>query len=286
MKLNRKLLVCTVLFLFVLLGGLIPAQAEEKAAEPPKAAEAPKPTATVTTDILNQYVFRGLALSQGNSAVIQPGFTAAYMGFSLNIWGNFDTHEKTHNPNLIAKHNGDAAWNETDITTSYTRELFPNFSATVGNVYYSLVNSTYDTDEVFFGGAYTFPWLTVGMTAYREVLGHFPGWWVQLDLTKSFPLPYIEGMSLDVGATFGYMIMEDSSKTVLNLDGRTGEYSEPHSGTIQAALKIPFCKYFTVAPKVGVAFPLSDTASEFIKANSFDKDDVHVFGGINLTASF
>jgi hypothetical protein len=233
--------------------------------------------------VLSQYIFRGVAFSR-NSAVFQPSASVSLYGFTANIWSNIDSHQSTNNPNIFLK-NRSVEWNETDFTLSYTRELFKNFSATVGTVYYRLENSAFDAFEVYGGASYTFPWLTVAFTMYREV-SHFPGWWFQLDLTKSFPLPYIDGMSLDLGATLGYLVLEDKLKTVLDLAGNTGSYSEPHSGTVQAALKIPFAKYFTVAPKIGLAFPLTGEASDYIKGNSWDKEDVHFFGGFNVTANF
>jgi hypothetical protein len=275
---KKKWFIGVLLCEFLMLAWLVPARADEK---PP---EEPKPTASLSTDILSQYVFRGVAFSR-DSAVIQPSMTFGYEGFALNIWGNFDTRQKTHNPNLAPKNNdGNPAWNETDVTFSYTRELFKDFSVTAGSVYYSLQNAAYDAFELFGGVSYTLPWFTAGVTAYREV-SHTPGWWVQLDLSKSFPISCYEGMALNVGATFGYFILEDSD-TVVNLAGDLGDYSEWHSATLQASLTVPVCKYVTVAPKLGLALPLTNAASDFIKGNSFDKEDIHVFGGVNLTASF
>lgn len=284
---KRNLLLFTLLFQFMLVGSVVPALAEEKPAE--AAAEAPKPSATFSTDILSQYLFRGIALSK-DSAVVQPSLAFSWYGFTMSVWGNLDTSQQTNNPLLLPANGGyvkndkSAHWNETDFTLAYSREIFKDFSITLGNTYYSLDYARFDTYEVFGGASYAFPWFTVAFTTFKEV-SHTPGWWMQLDITKSFPLPYIEGMSLDLGAQFGYMILEDDD-TTLDSDGTLGSYSEPHAGTITAALKIPCFQYFTVAPKLGVAFPLSDNASHFIKANSFDSDDVHVFGGINLTASF
>lgn len=242
-----------------------------------QAAPAPaedKPTASVSVDFLSQYLWRGYALS-AHSAVIQPSITAGYKGFSVNIWGNLDTDQ-----NLFQ--NG-AKWNETDLTASYTRELFKNFSGTVGTIYYSLENATYDSWEVFTGVSYNFPWFTLGLTSYREV-SHNPGWWVQLDVGKNIPLPWC-GMNLALGASLGYEILDDSS-TVLDKAGRTGSYSAFHAATLSTALQIPVCKYVTIAPKIGVALPMSNAASANIEANSWDGDDTHVFGGLNITASF
>ncbi|MBU4233876.1 MAG: hypothetical protein KKF43_15280 [Proteobacteria bacterium] len=63
----------------------------ETKAEEPKGPE--KPTWNVGTDILSQYVWRGIALSR-NSAVIQPSITGTYKGIAVNVWNNFDTSEQ------------------------------------------------------------------------------------------------------------------------------------------------------------------------------------------------
>jgi len=245
-----------VVLTFILSGPVLPAHAGEEAKED-------KPTVNLSVDVLSQYLWRGYALSS-DSAVLQPSATVSYKGFSLNLWGNFDTDE--------ALPNKGARWNETDFTFSYARELFKGFNATVGGTYYSLVNSRYDSVEVFGGVSYAFPWVTVGVTGYREV-SHSPGWWVQMDLSKNFPLPCY-GLSLDLGASLGYLVLEDSN------------YSEFHAGQVFGALNIPLGKYFTVSPRVGVSFPLSDGARREIETVSWDGEDTHVFGGIRLSAAF
>ncbi|MEM5790237.1 MAG: hypothetical protein AAGU11_23200, partial [Syntrophobacteraceae bacterium] len=260
---TRSILAFSTLLILVLLssGQTFTAWAQERALEPPPAAEPAGPSATVSADILNQYVFRGVALSRGDTPVIQPSISASYLGFALSIWGNLDTRQSTNNPLLpvsaggFLKDDKNARWNETDITLSYTREICKDFSVTFGNIYYQLANTRFDAYELYGGLSYALPWFTVAVTSFKEIT-HTPGWWVQLDLTKSFPLSFYEGMSLDVGASFGYQIFEDEDST-LDLGGNTGSYSEFHSGTLQAALKIPLHKYVTIAPKVGVAFPLT-----------------------------
>jgi len=134
------------------------------------------------------------------------------------------------------------------------------------------VNSRYDSFEVFGGISYAFPWVTVGVTGYREV-SHSPGWWVQMDLSRNFPLPCY-GLSLDLGASLGYLVLED------------GNYSEFHAGQLFGSLNIPLGKYFTVSPRVGVSFPLSEGARKEIETVSWDGEGTHVFGGIRVSAAF
>jgi uncharacterized protein (TIGR02001 family) len=238
---------------------------------PVLAAEEERPTASLSTDFLNQYVFRGIAFSN-DSLVIQPSMTVGYKGFSANVWGNFDTDEDFSNKG--------ANWNETDFTLSYSREIYCGLSGTVGGILYS-VDGIDDSFEVFGGLSYAFPWVTVSFNAYREV-SHFPGWWLQLDVSRSFELPWY-GMSLALTASAGYQHSDDVGT---NPPGETGEYSALHSGQFMSALNIPVAKYFTVSPKLGVVFPLSSEGSDRIGALSVDGDEVHLVGGINLTLAF
>ncbi len=280
---KKKFLVCATLLSLAFLPPTLAARADEA----PKPPDEPKPSATVSMDVLSQYIFRGTAQST-DSAVMQPSFTASYLGFSANIWGSFDTSRHSNNPFLQIPHDqrGDAKWSETDFTLSYTRELCKDFSVVVGDVYYSLSNPfPYDLNEVFAGLIYNLPWFSVAFTSYREVT-HSPGWWFQFDITRSIPLEMIcKGTSLDLGASFGYLILDDKD-TLLNLSGTTGSFSDMDTAQLTAALKIPVYKSITVSPKVGVWLPLTGAASRYLEANSFDSKDTHVYGGINLTATF
>lgn len=254
-----------VMSMFVLLNSTQVRAQVDKPVPPDEAAPAAedKPTATLSTDFLSQYMFRGVAFSAG-SVVIQPSLTLAYKGLSLNMWGNFDTSEKLYS--------GHEKWNETDITLSYTRELYKNLTGTIGYIYYSLPNSTEDSNEFFVGLAYAFPWFTVGVTGYRE-FNFYPGWWMQIDLSRNFKLPWYD-MNVDVGASFGY------------LDSSTQNFADWHSGTLTAALNIPINKYITISPRIGFAFPLTADAWDNVRANSWDGQPDHVFGGLRVTASF
>jgi uncharacterized protein (TIGR02001 family) len=253
-------LACIVLALVLAVGfPAFGAQDEEKAE--PKKEDCP--TFGASVDFLSQYIFRGVAFS-ASSAVIQPSVTIGYKGLALNVWGNFDTSEK-----LFGK---DPRWNETDITLSYSREIFKGLTANVGTIYYVLVNSPKDSVEAFAGLSYAFPWFTLGVTGYRE-FKYFPGWWMQIDLTRNFKLPYRD-MSLDLGVSVGY------------LDSNPQGFADWHSGQLSAALNVPIGKHITVSPKIGFAFPITSDGRDNIKVNSWDGDAEHVFGGIRIAASF
>ncbi len=257
-----------IFMLGILTGGITPATAEDE----------DRPTASLSVDFLTQYVWRGYALSDdAKGMVIQPSMTFGYKGFALNIWGNMDTDDK----NPAGPEDG-VAWNETDFTLSYSREIVPNLTGNVGVIYYAL-DKVDDSFEVYLGASYALPWFTVGLTGYWEV-SHYPGWWAQLDLSRNFKLPCYD-MSIDVGSTF---IFQDSNDTLAYTDPSNPDhaFSGFLSGTLTAALNIPVAKYFTISPKVGYAFPLSGKAGDLIENLSWDKDDDHLFGGVRISAAF
>ena len=294
---KRKTLVCIILFLFLFTPSMaVVAWADDQPA-PPAEQKPPAPSFSFSTDILNQYIFRGAAQSK-DSAVFQPSFTVIYSGFSASVWGNFDTAR--HSNNLLmplpSGQAGNAKWSETDFTVSYTREVCPNLSLLVGNIYYGLQEpiSNFDQDELFGGVSYAFPWLTVAFTTYGEVT-HSSDIWFELDLSRSIPVDMLcKGATLDLGANFGYLILPHDNNN-LSLAGVTpasptakdvGSYSDFHTAQLTADVKFPIGKYVTIAPKIAVWLPLTNAAENFLKANSLDTGSTHVVGGVNLTATF
>jgi hypothetical protein len=293
---RKKVLACAILFLTISFP-FMAVWADEPTAPAPTAPapaaatpsdDACKPTATFSADILSQYIFRGVAESKG-SAVIQPAATITWNGFSATIWGNFDTDRNSNNPFLPLR-SGVTKWSETDFTVSYTKEICPNFSILVGNVYYGLnqpLESPYgqDEDELFGGVSYAFPWFTVAFTAYGEVI-HSVDEWFQLDLTKSIPVDCLcKGATLDFGASFGYLILNHDNN-LLSLAGNLGSYSDFHTCQLTADIKFPINKYVSISPKVGLWLPLTDSASDYLKASSLDSESTHFYGGVNVTATF
>ena len=278
-----------LLFLFLCLTLTIPltaARADDACAPPSFSA---------STDILSQYIFRGIGNSDA-SAVIEPSFTANWNGFSANIWGNLDTSRHSDNPFLpIGDQAGNAKWSETDFTFSYTKEVCKNFSVLIGNVYYGLQSPLgygpfldQDEDELFGGVTYSFPWFTAAFTTYGEVM-HTVDEYFELDLSKSIPIPMLDcvckGTNLNLGASFAYLILNHDTNT-LALNGTTGSFSGFDTCFLNAALAFPINKYLTISPKVGLWLPLTDKASNYLQANSLDEKSTHFYGGINLTAAF
>ena len=235
-----------------------------------------RPTFNFSADFLSQYVWRGYALSN-KSLVIQPSMTVGYKGFAANIWGNFDTDEN----NEFRPH-GQANWNETDLTISYSHKIYKVLSATVGGIYYALDNAD-DSLEVYGGLSADLTWLTARFTVYREVL-HYPGWWFQFDISRSLPLPWYE-TSLDLGAGLIFQVSNDAG-AYPDPDHLRHAFAGPLSGYLSAALNIPVHKYITVTPKFGYWFPLGNKASDTIQSLSWDQKSNHVYGGLSVSFHF
>jgi len=248
-------------------------------------------TTTFSTDVLSQYIWRGLAFSK-DSAVIQPSITMTYGDWSANVWGNFDTARHSDNPfylfnGSLLGQEGNAKWSETDITVSWTHTVCTNFSVLLGNVYYAVQPplSATDLDEVFGGVSYTFPWFTAAFTSYGEVT-HTADVWLELDLTRSIPTDCLyKGSALNLDASFGYSWLPHHNN-ILDEEGDLGSFSQFQTCWLTANLTFPICKYVTIAPKIGVSLPLTDRASNYLDANSLDGKAYHVWGGLNVTATF
>ncbi len=261
-----------------------PAVAEKvKEAEAAEAAQKERPQFNLAMDILSQYVFRGVAFSR-DSAVFQPSVTISYKGFAANIWGNFDTHER--NPFGISRPDRkNPKWNETDFTVSYSRELFKDFSATVGLIYYALDgnNSPDDQFEIFGALGYKIPKIdvSIGFAAYREV-SHFPGWYLEWYLSRSFGLPFA-GASVELYASWGAELSDDNAAFPTK-DG--SKYRSLHAGQLRATLNIPVTKVITVSPKIIYWYNLGSDSAFAIRNLSWDRNPNHLLGGVSISATF
>jgi hypothetical protein len=281
-----------------------PAAPEEKQGEakaPEKPAEE-KPTASLSVDILSQYLWRGIALSR-NAAVIQPAVTVGYKGFALNVWGNFDTGESDPFLAGTPRRRG-AKWNETDFTFGYSRDIYAGtaikaITANLGMIYYALdsaVNPQGDSLEIYWGLAADVNWFKLAVTANKEVF-HYPGWWLTLGISRVFELPFKvqenSNVTVELGHNFIFLFSNDAgaypdpSKASL-----TRAFSDPLAGQLYATLNIPVHKYVTISPKIGFWYALGGKATDLLSGNqnfaglSWDGQHNHVYGGLNVTFAF
>jgi hypothetical protein len=258
---------------------------EAKAEE---AKEPEKPQWNISTDILSQYVWRGIALSR-NSVVLQPSFTGTYKGFAVNVWNNFDMREE--NPYSYTRRNYQRAhWNETDLTFSYTREVITNFTLTGGLIYYLLdgADSQFNSVEIYGGADYKLPWFNFGVGAYREV-AHFPGTYLQWYIHRAIDIPLMKGMNLDLFASWSAEFSNDKAAYPVydsagNLENKL--YQSLSAGYLAAALNIPVGKYLVVAPKIQYWYALGGQSTATLGGLSWDGQHNHILGGVNLTVNF
>ena len=233
------------------------------------------PTASADVSFLSQYIWRGYELSK-DSLVIQPSITVGYKGFSLNLWGNFDS-DCYEGP-----YKDSAKWNETDVTVAYETSFGP-VGVGVGYLYYA-VEGEDDTQEVYAsigGDVFLYPTLTV----YRDV-DEYQGWYFNIGISHSFDLPY--EITLDLAGSVAYYISDNDSIVNYddNLNETTSRFKNLQDGLLSVGLSIPFLKYFIAAPIIAYSFPLGNAANNMLKATSLSNSAAHLFGGVNLSVVF
>jgi len=261
------------------------------AEEPAPAAPAPDVTGSVSFTGLNKYIFRGAELS-ADSVVLQPSVTINYKGFSLNVWGNFDTDQhqtQGFTPGNAVNAKGQAvgqgleSWNETDFTLSYTYNI-DKVALTGGYIYYG-VDYARQTQEFYLSGTYdmiSHPTLAI----YRDIDAH-PGFYFNLSFSQSLPVYKLSNgdVTVDLGAGFGFYDITDQSQ----------HYSALHDGNVKVGLTIPVYKNVVIQPVVQYWFPLSGKAhhndfitigNNLINTNPAGHIDNTVVYGVGATLSF
>ena len=234
--------------------------------------EKERPTLSADVAFLSQYIWRGYELSK-DSLVIQPSITAAYKGFSINLWGNLDTDLYGYD---------EAKWNETDMTVSYDTSFGP-VGIGVGYIYYAL-DGLEDTQEFYvsIGGDIL---LAPTLIVYRDI-DELHGWYFDLGISHSFDLPH--EITLDLAGSAAYYVSDNDDIVDYdhNLNETTSRFKSFQNGLVSLGLTIPFWKYFTAVPMIAYSFPLGNAADNMLKATSLSNDASHFFGGITLSMAF
>jgi hypothetical protein len=259
----------------------------------PLFAEEEKPTGDATVAVLSQYVWRGYELSR-NSIVVQPSMTIGYKGFSANVWGNLDTGPYYSGTDPDKSYS--SAWNETDVTLSYSKTL-GLFNVGGGYIYYGLgalnpdATKRLDSQEIFASvGLNTI--LSPTLTIYKEI-DHYRNWYFLLGVSHTFELNKM--ISLKLAATASYLLSTDET-TYPKFDGdalpTNEKFSNFHDGNLTVSLPIKATSYITLTPTVSYVFPLSDDAKNEMKGfalsgkNPVDRDSSYVYGGLMASFTF
>ncbi len=232
-----------------------------------------KPSAEASVAVYNQYLWRGWAFSK-DSMVIQPSITVGYQGFAANLWGNLDTDQFGGNGNNF---------NETDLTLSYDWTM-AGIGCSAGYIYYAL-DAAADTQELYLSmGLDTI--LAPAVTVYRDI-DQFPGWYVTLGVSHSVPLG--DAYTLDLGAQVSYLAADEAT-TLADPNDPTAAYGAFHDGMLSASISVPVNDYVTITPEVNYTFPLSNDASDLLKAANLgtinESDASFVYGGVSLSFAF
>ena len=233
------------------------AKAPEALAAPAAAATPEeKVTGSASVATLNRYIFRGYRIGE-SGLVVQPSLSASYKGFSATLWGNMDSNQRNTTSAIFA-HEGQAGYNETDLTLSYTYAI-KKLSVTGGYIYYSL-RYAQDTEEFFL----TFAYDMIGKPVFSvfQDVNAYGGTYFNLSFAHSFALP--KDITLDLAASFGYEWGQ--SNYWQTYDSATGTYTGSkykalHDGMVKAGLTIPVTKAFVVQPMVQYYFALSGDAN-------------------------
>ena len=279
-------------------------EAIQPAPETAKRAEEERPTGDFTVTALNRYVWRGYELSR-NSAVVQPTATIGYKGFSANIWGNLDTKPYFSGTGDTSD---SSAWNETDLTLWYTKNL-GLYSLGFGYIYYALASLNRDAPDradfqEIFATASLNTLLSPALTVYKEI-SHYRNWYFLLGVSHIFELN--KTISLKMAASASYLLSTYADAALFNAGAGYGGYpkfdssaratddkfNNFHDGNVTVSLPVRATGSITIAPTLSYVFPLSSNAKHEMKGSGLkgasspdDRDSAFLCGGIAMSFSF
>jgi hypothetical protein len=257
MKNLKKVILAVVMAVGILAGGAY--------------AEDPKVTGFASVDLMSNYVWRGIKVS--NSWVVQPAAGITYGNFGANIWGNYDSDvvEVTSNGET-----GHGEMTEVDFTLTYAKTI-DKFTLVGGYIYYAF-DGFNDTQEVFASVTYNTllsPTLTVYYD-YDEGNGAF----ITATVGHTFTLPK------DMGLKLGALVSYNAENGIMGFDKDGNKFSNFYHAELSTALAIPVTKAISVTPKAAYSFALSDDSKDAMRGLANDGSRDIFYGGVNVTLSF
>jgi hypothetical protein len=227
-------------------------------------AEKAKVSGNASVDIMSNYVWRGIKLS--NSYVVQPSVGVTYDNFGINLWANWDSDWSDSGEHT-----------ETDLTLNYSFSV-NRFGFEIGYIYYALEGTPNDTQEIYASGSYD-TLLNPVLTIYYD-FEEGNGAFIIASIAYSFE--FSKDIALNLGASASYNI----ENSVMGTDADGNEFSDFYNGEISASMGIPVTEEISIEPVISYSFPLSDDVKDVIEAFSDDNDSDIVYSGINITLSF
>jgi hypothetical protein len=184
--------------------------------------------------------------------VVQPGADLSAAGFTLSLWGNYDTDTDK--------------LNEVDITLDYSFDLNEMVSLSLGNIYYSL-DGIEDTNEAY---------LSVGLnTVLSPAVAVFYDWdqadsdGLYFTASVGHSLALMEKLSLNLGALVSYNQASDYA---------VGAYRDWHNYELGISADYAVTDQVTITPSVLYSSAISNAAKDAI--------DSEFLGGVNLAIAF
>lgn len=234
----------------------------------PFKAEAVDTSASFGMDVMSQYIWRGVQVSD-DSMALQPSITATYGPVSANLWASFDMETDV---NL-----------ETDYTLSYARSI-DKISLDVGAIYYAFGPSIGDTGEVYVSAGYDVllsPTVTYYQAVDKNIGGAFAVASIGYDVELSNDLVVSLGASASLNLDHPVMGRDINGETFMGL------YNAEVSASTSFAL--PFDENISITPMIAYSFALSDDADDAISA--FDEggaggESSIFYGGVGISVGF
>ena len=222
-------------------------------------------------DILSNYVWRGIKLSDDNG-VLEPSVGITSGSFSVNLWANYDLDTKEAN--------------ETDLTLSYARESGA-YSYEAGYIYYAIDGEDNDTQELYLSLTYD-TLLSPTVTLYYDIDAG-DGAFLTASASHSIPLNVGNNLELEFGASISANIDNDVMSIDTNGDGKVDSFTDLYNGEVSASVSIPLNNGITITPKAAYTTALSNDAEDAIKGlgvSSSDRVSSIFYAGVGASINF
>jgi uncharacterized protein (TIGR02001 family) len=227
----------------------------------------------VDVPLLSAYVWRGQVLNK--DAVLQPGLTGSFGGFSVNAWSSMN----------LDGTDTDGEFTEMDWTVAYSQAVGP-VELGAGIVQYTFPNSTIEDEE---GGVSAYP----GTVEIFASIGA-PDVGLGPALTVYYDVDEIEGLYAVLSAGHSFALAE---KVALELSASLGfgdkDYNAGYFGydksalndlVLGAALPIALTENITLTPSISTMLLPDSSLGDAAEAAYGEKDSV--YGGVTLSCAF
>jgi len=229
-------------------------------------AEASAAEASVSADLLTNYVWRGQKLSDDHG-VVQPAVGISDRGFSAGYWANYDLESGENT--------------ETDLTLGWSDEAGEIFTVGAGYIHYGLDGAA-DTQELYVSVGADILLLPALDLFYDFDEGE--GAFVVASIGHTLQLPDLMGRAASLSLGASASVNFENSVMGAGTDGQ--DFTDFYNGEVYASVSIDAGGGLTIEPKAAWSFALSDDAEAAIESVSFGGDSSHAYGGVNVSYGF